>query len=208
MEAASQRRGSGGESSVSQRKARRKPIPDLPHEDVVDLLVDYQLGRLAPSVNAAIEAHIRSCPVCKRKGLDHAVTERRVTLRKLRRVRPFRRLLSRRSRMIFLLLSLLLLVQLIAFEVLRSDSPFAALIRGSQPTATQVPTATPTPHPLTASRTFEVASAGISTLALAPDGKMLAGVQAPSTGPVVGLWDTVTGKRVDALTWPSATPPG
>src|SRR5262249_24992238 len=148
-----------------------------------------------------------SCPVCKRKGLDHAVTEKRVTLRKLRRVRPFRRLLSRRSRVIFLVLSLLLLLQLIAFEVLRSDSPFAALIHGSQ-SAAATPSPTPTPRPLTASRAFEAASASITTLALAPDGKILAGVQAPSTGPVVGLWDTATGKRKVALTWPATTPPG
>src|SRR5262245_17390400 len=138
-----------GERRVSPRSARRKKnIPVLSHKEVADLLVDYHFGRLSPSMNAAVEAHVRSCPNCKRQGLDHAVTEKRVIQRKLRHVRPFRHLVSRRRRPLFLLLALLVLFQLVIFEVVRPDSPFAALLGGAASataTATALPSRSATP---------------------------------------------------------------
>src|SRR5262249_51985105 len=74
-------------------------------------------------------------------------------------------------------------------------------------TSVPSPPTTATPHTLTAGRTFGAASVGITTLALAPDGKQLAGVQSSSGGPTVTLWDTVTGKQKSVLTWPTASSP-
>jgi hypothetical protein len=88
---------------------------------VVELLVDYHLGRLDPVLNRAIESHVSHCPLCQMQGLAHTGTEKRVIQRRIRRVKPKRRrLISRRGRILLVLLLLILLAQIVVYEVARS----------------------------------------------------------------------------------------
>jgi hypothetical protein len=183
----------------------------MSHEEATSLLLDYHFGRLPPSVNRAIEAHVRSCPSCRRQGLDHAETERRDIQRKLRHIRPLRQLVSRRRRPLLLILTLLVVFQLAVFELVRPDSPLAAVLRGGPAGATATPakpSATPTPRTLAAVGTYGSVAVDISTLALAPDGKQLAGVQTAGSSATVAVWDTATRKRKVVLVWPGTAVPG
>src|SRR5215813_2953405 len=164
-----------GDQSVSPRSprsaSRKRSIPVLTHEEATQLLVEYHFGRLPPHLNAAVEAHVRACPSCRRQGIDHAVTEKRVIQRKLRHMRPLRRLLSKRRRPLLLLLMVLIVFQTAVFELVRPDSPLAALLKGgSSATAlgSPSPPTTPTGRTLTADHTFDAGSIGITALALSP----------------------------------------
>lgn len=106
------------------------------------MLVDFELGRLSPRRSAAVEEHVRSCEICQKQGLKHAVTERRQIIRKLDRVRPTRRVFSRRARGIVLILVIAVLFQLVVFELLQSDSTLHHLL-DSSPASSPSPTETP-----------------------------------------------------------------
>lgn len=111
-------------------------------------MVDFELGRLPERQNAAVAQHVRSCPICQRQGLMHAATERRAIVRKLRHVKPTRRMFSRRARIILLLLTVALLFQLLVFELLQPNSPLLAPFRTAPaPTSTPTPTIAPTTSP-------------------------------------------------------------
>lgn len=103
-------------------RPERRTAARLTHEQAAEMLVDFELGRLSPRRSAAVEQHVRSCDICQKQGLGHAATERRQIIKKLDRVRPSRRMLSRRARGIILILVVALIFELIVFEFLNSDS--------------------------------------------------------------------------------------
>jgi hypothetical protein len=101
------------------RRVRRGRIPKLSHSQAADYLVEYHFGRLSPELNAAVERHVRDCPLCRRDGLVHAATEKREIQRHIRRVKPTaRHKLSRRGTMILLFLAIIVLAQLIVLALL------------------------------------------------------------------------------------------
>ena len=89
------------------RGRKRRPIPRLQHEQVVEIFVDYHFGRLSPEMNTAVERHVRSCARCKREGMTNAANERKGAVRRLRGVRGGKPLLGRRARNVVLILTLL-----------------------------------------------------------------------------------------------------
>jgi hypothetical protein len=90
---------------------------------VVELLVDYHLGRLDPALNHAIELHVARCPLCQLQGLNHTGMEKRSIQRRIRKVKPTRRrLISRRGRVVLVLLVLVLLAQIVVYEVFIAHS--------------------------------------------------------------------------------------
>jgi Putative zinc-finger len=98
--------------------------PRITHDRVVELLVDYHLGRLDPALNRAIEQHVARCPLCQLQGLSHTGTEKRVIQRRIRKAKPARRRLSRRGRLVIALLVVLVLAQLVVFELFFNHSHF------------------------------------------------------------------------------------
>lgn len=185
-------------------------MPQLRHDEAVQYFIDYQFGRLPRHLNAAVEAHIRSCSICQRQGLGHAATERREIARQFRKVRPGKQRISGRGRGIIFLLIFLVVLQLAVFELSRgANSPLGSLF-GAHPSKTAVPkaTATATPALLTSSRAYDPASTGAVALALSPDGKTLATSSLKSGSPVVTLWSAATGKSLTTLTWPGQAAPG
>jgi hypothetical protein len=112
-----------GEGVVIGRRIKRGRIPKLTHSEAANYLVEYHFGRLSPEMNAAVEEHVRGCPLCRRDGLTHAATEKREIQRHIRRVKPtFRRKLSRRGTTILLSLAVLVLVQLIVLALLHGGA--------------------------------------------------------------------------------------
>ncbi|MGZ3673077.1 MAG: hypothetical protein ACXVCO_02100 [Ktedonobacterales bacterium] len=172
-------------------------------------LVDYHVGRLSREMNAAVEAHIKICPICQRRGLRQAANEKRTIQRRIRRVRPTRRLLSKRGRGFLLFLTVLLVTQLIVIEFLRGAIPLPGFLRGVPRVSITQTTATPTPTPstLTSTSTFASSSTDTAAMALSPDGKTLATV--PRQGsPAIVLWNVSTGKQTDSIPWPDNALPG
>ncbi len=102
------------------RRHRVDPSPSrITHDRVVELLVDYHLGRLDPALNRAIEVHVAHCPLCQIQGLSHTGTEKRVIQRRIRKAKPTRRrLISKRGVIIVVvLLIVLILMQVVVFEL-------------------------------------------------------------------------------------------
>lgn len=180
----------------------------------MDLLVDYHFGRLSPEMNAAVEAHVRDCAVCQRQGLAHAPTEKRQIMRRLRRVKPARALVSRRGRTVLLLLIVLLIVQLVVFEIITQGALFSLFTGGhapagpAAPTAVTSPAATSAPAALASSLTFDPASTGALALAVSPDGKTAASAGPSNGAPTIQLWSVSTGKLIGTLDWPGDAVPG
>ncbi len=76
---------------LARRIRRRKPVVStLTHHEATRLLVDYHFGRLSPEQSSAVEAHVRTCTICRQEGLDHAPTEHHAALRRLVSVRGAR----------------------------------------------------------------------------------------------------------------------
>jgi anti-sigma factor RsiW len=48
-------------------------------------MIDYHFGRLSPTMNAAVEQHVRSCEKCQAEGMAHLATEKRSAVRLSRR---------------------------------------------------------------------------------------------------------------------------
>lgn len=104
---------------MHRRQHARPPGPKLRHEDVAARIAEYHVGRLSPAMNAAIEAHVRECPICKRQGLDRAPMEKRSVERRVRRLKPEKRLISARGRVLILVLLLIIAVQVVVLFVTR-----------------------------------------------------------------------------------------
>jgi Putative zinc-finger len=107
------------------RRQRVDPSPPrITHDRVIELLVDYHLGRLDPALNRAIEQHVARCPLCQMQGMAHAGTEKRVIQRRIRKAKPARRQISRRGRILVVLLILVVLAQLVVYELFFNHSHF------------------------------------------------------------------------------------
>ena len=109
-------------SRTSGPRPERRTMASMSHEQAAEMLVDFELGRLSARRSAAVEQHVRSCEICRKQGLGHAVTERRQIIRKLDRVRPTRRIFSARARAVILVLMIALLFELIVFELLHNSA--------------------------------------------------------------------------------------
>jgi hypothetical protein len=110
------------ESGVNRRRKEETRTPRITHDQVVELLVDYHLGRLGPEVNRAIEAHVARCPLCQVQGLVHTGIEKRAVQRRIRRVRPTRRnRISRRGRFVLVFLLMIILLQIALYVMLRAN---------------------------------------------------------------------------------------
>lgn len=198
--------------AVAARGGKRAPIPELSHDEAMAQLVDYHVGRLSPAMNAAIEAHIKSCPICQRRGLRQAVNEKRTIQRRIRRVRPTRRLFSKRGRGFLLFLTVLLLTQVVVIQFFRGAIPLPGFLHSipqvpvTQPTVTSTPT--PTPTTLASSASFASASSDTAAMALSPDGKTLATASGHGGVPIITLWDVATRKQSDTIPWPGGATPG
>lgn len=107
---------------MRRRKVEPKRSPRITHDQVVELLVDYHLGRLDPGLNRAIESHVARCPLCQIQGLAHTGTEKRAVQRRIRKVKPTRRrLISRRGRIILAILMIILVLQIVIYEVTHTN---------------------------------------------------------------------------------------
>jgi hypothetical protein len=107
---------------VNRRKLEQSRTPRISHDQVVELLVDYHLGRLSPETNRAIEAHVARCPLCQVQGLVHTGTEKRAVQRRIRRVRPTRHnRISKRGRLLLVLLLMVILLQVALYVMLRAN---------------------------------------------------------------------------------------
>jgi hypothetical protein len=109
--------------------------PRISHDRVVELLVDYHLGRLDPALNRAIEVHVAHCPLCQIQGLSHTGTEKRVIQRRIRKAKPTRRrLISKRGVVIVVvLLIVLILIQVAVFEISTHSGLLSRVISHSSP---------------------------------------------------------------------------
>lgn len=105
---------------MRRRQREQQRGPRITHDQVVEVLVDYHLGRLSPQTNRAIELHVAQCPLCQVQGLVHTGTEKRAIQRRMRKAKPARRrFISRRGSLILLILLLIILAQLVVYILLR-----------------------------------------------------------------------------------------
>ena len=192
-------------SHVSRRQATRKPVPKMSHEQAVEHLVEYEFGRLSPMMNAAVEAHVRSCPICQRQGLDHAATEKRQIERHIKHLKPARRRLSKRGRFLIVLLLLLVVGQV---AIIRISQGGLLGHHGGTSGATATPQSSPTaaPRALTPGRPFVQSSDG-GALAFAPDGKSVVGIMDQNGVQTVGVWDVTSGKSLATYAWGGSSAP-
>ena len=190
---------------MSRRQATRKPVPKLSHEEAIEHLVEYEFGRLSPMMNAAVEAHVRSCPICQRQGLDHAATEKRQIERHIRHLKPARRRLSKRGRFLIVLLLLLVIGQV---AVIRISQGGLLGQHGATASATSTPQNSPTatPRALKPTMPFTQSSDG-GALAFAPNGKSVVGILDQSGVQTVGSWDVTTGKSLATYAWGGTSAP-
>ena len=194
----------GVKRQVSRRQATRKAVPKLSHEEAVGHLVEYEFGRLSPMMNAAVEAHVRSCPICQRQGLDHAATEKRQIEKRIRHLKPVRHRMSKRGR-IFIVLLLLLVIGQLAIIKISQGGLLGKGVGAASPTGATI-TATPTPRALNAMVSLAQSSGG--SVAFSPDGKSVAGVVPQESALTVGVWDATTGKVSSTFAWDGAAAPG
>jgi putative zinc finger protein/WD40 repeat protein len=180
--------------------SRGKTQSRLTHEEVVERFVDYHFGRLSPTMNRAVEAHIRSCPRCKREGMNRAASERQAANRKLRRVRGGKPLLSPRARLIVLAIAVLITAQLVLMQVTRGQAkPLLSLV-GEWRAQDAAPALGGPPIALSASGRLPDTTAGASAIALSASGKALAVAQG-GAHPGVSLWNPNTRSRIVVLPW-------
>ena len=106
---------------MRRRKRETERGPRITHDQVVELLVDYHLGRLDAQVNRAIELHVAHCPLCQIQGLVHTGTEKRAIQRRIRKAKPARRRrISGRGWLILLILAIIILAQVAVYGLLRA----------------------------------------------------------------------------------------
>lgn len=193
---------------MSRRRSQRTTIAALSHDEVVQYLVEYRFGRLSPAMNAAVEAHVRTCRICQRQGLSHAATEKRDIARQIRRVRPGGRRITRRGRNFIVLLALVAIVQLGVYALTRPQGISLATLFGGAPGGARA-SATATPaHVLPVEATFDAASRDTVALAVSPDGKTIAGAMRHGTTPVIVLWSVSGGATKLTLSWSGSAVPG
>lgn len=189
------------------RGRARSAIPRLRHEQVVESFVDYHFGRLSPEMNTAIERHVRSCSRCKREGLTNAANERKGAIRQLRSVRGGKPVLSRRSRNILIFLTIIIVVQVVIYQVAngRASALLTLLSQGYIGSASIGGNQTPAVK-LQSTNAFPLVTSGASAIALSPNDKLLA-VAGGDAQRNVTLWDISTQKVTNTFTWSDKAPP-
>lgn len=184
---------------------RRGAIPRLRHEQVAEIYVDYHFGRLAPEMNTAVERHIKSCARCKREGLTNAASQRKQAGRKLRGVRGGKPLLGRRGRKWAMLLLLIVVTQVVIFQVANGKTSSLSSLLG-RPNIGGVNAPSAKPLALTASNSLPLNTGGATAIALAPGEKQIA-VAGGNGALTVTILDIASEKTVKTLTWPGSSPP-
>ncbi|HUY77488.1 MAG TPA: zf-HC2 domain-containing protein [Ktedonobacterales bacterium] len=186
------------------RSGGRPPLR-FTHAEVVAQLVEYQVGRLSPEANAAIEAHISSCAQCQREGLGHAPTEQRRARRAFKQVRGGKSWFTSRGRLIILVLAVIAIAQLTVAALTQGGdgAALARLFSGAHHAGSGSASTTPIPS-LTQQQTFSPSAIGTFELALSPDGRTLAAGQIIGAGQngtqtALTFWDTTTGKMVERV---------
>ncbi|MGO8949234.1 MAG: zf-HC2 domain-containing protein [Ktedonobacterales bacterium] len=106
---------------MRRRKTEQQRSPRITHDQVIELLVDYHLGRLDPRINREIELHVAGCPLCQIQGLVHTGTEKRAIQRRISKAKPTRRRISRRVRIILLILVIIIVALLAVYALLRTN---------------------------------------------------------------------------------------
>ncbi|HET9111437.1 MAG TPA: zf-HC2 domain-containing protein [Ktedonobacterales bacterium] len=185
----------------------RAAIPRLRHEQVVEKFVDYHFGRLSPEMNTAIERHVRSCARCKREGLTNAANERKGAVRQLRGVRGGKPLLRRRTRNILLILTLLIALQALVYQVVNGRANALLSLLSSNSSAGVVVGVDQRPATdLQASSAFPLITTGATAIALSSDDKRLA-VAGGDGQHAVAVWDISAQKVVTSFVWSDADLP-
>ena len=184
---------------------RRAAIPRLRHEQVAESFVDYHFGRLSPEMNIAIERHVKSCARCKREGLTNAANERKLAGRRLRGVRGGKPLIGRRGRNWIMLLLLILVMQVVIFQIANGQATSLVSLLSHSNNA-QVGAPSSSPVTLTPSNVLPLNTGNASAIALAPNDTSLA-VAGGDGQPNVAIWDITTDKPLKTLKWSDATPP-
>lgn len=180
--------------------SRGKTQSRLTHEEVVEHFVDYHFGRLSPTMNRAIEAHIRSCPRCKRERMGRAAADRQAANRKLRRVRGGKPLLSPRGRLILLAIALLIAAQMVLVQVTRGQAKPLLSLMGQWRAQDAAPALGGPPVALSASARLPAGTTGSSAIALSVNGKTMAVAQG-GAHPGVTLWNATSRARIVVLPW-------
>ncbi len=187
------------------RGRARTAIPRLRHEQVVENFVDYHFGRLSPEMNAAIERHVQSCARCKREGLTNAANERKGTVRQLRSVRGGKPLVRRRVRNLLLLLTLVLLIQVVIFQIANGRANALLSLLSHGPSAS-IGGNQPSPIILAPTNAFPLITSGASAIALSPDDTLLA-IAGGNGQRSIAIWSIATQKVTTTLAWSDAHPP-
>jgi len=192
---------------VLKRGGKRRPIPRLTHEQVVESFVEYHFGRLSPEMNTAIERHVRSCQRCKREGMTNAANERKGAVRRLRGVRGGKPLLGRRARNIILILLMLLVAQVLVYQVVNGKTAALVSLLNNGHAGDGGLNNPQTPAvALHSTNALPLITSGASAIALSADDKRLAVAGGDGQHTVV-IWDVSQSKALTTLPWSDATPP-
>jgi hypothetical protein len=185
---------------------RGKTQLQLTHEEVVARFVDYHFGRLTPAMNRAVESHVRSCARCKREGLTRAAAERQAAARKLRRVRGGKPLIGPRGRIALLALTLLIVGQIVLYQVARGQAQPLVSLFGQWRAQGGAPATIGGPVALSPKWRMPAETADASAIALSMDGKTLAVAQG-GAHPNVTLWNTRSEDHLASLAWTAGSAP-
>lgn len=205
-------RNAWGSKRTSVRPAPQQPRP-LSHADAARYSVDYHFGRLSPEINAALEAHVRTCELCQREGLLHAPTEKREVERQYSRVRPKNARSSRQRRR--LLPAAVILLGCIGLVLLGSITPAAQrlgltaiqFLRSATAPSRSSSTAGSAPLSLTGTNPLPGGAELTTAIALSPDGHLLAGAQSANGALTASIWAVPGGQKIARFAWPGTTLP-
>ena len=191
---------------MKERRRKKTAVPELTHREAAEYLLDYSLGRLSPVMNAAVEAHVRTCDTCQRQGLRHTPSDRKGIVRKLSRVRPARRrYISRRGQIIILVLAVIATAQLGIYRLVHSSqgdsATFSILPSSSVSSASHTVTLKP-------ALTFGSDSEDAEAIAISPDGKLIAGAVRTASGSTVIVWKLADASVSARLHWSATDLPG
>lgn len=184
---------------------RRAAIPRLRHEQVAESFVDYHFGRLSPEMNIAIERHIKSCARCKREGLTNAANERRLAGRQLRGVRGGKPLIGRRGRNWIMLLLLILVMQVVIFQIANGQASSMISLLGQSNSASVVAPSS-APVTLNPSNVLPFSTEAATAIALSPNDAHLA-VAGGNGLRNVFILNLSNDEPLTTLQWSDATPP-
>jgi hypothetical protein len=157
------------------RRARGHARGKLDHETAQAYLFDYYYHRLPRDLEIAVEAHARSCAICRAEGLRHLATERVQAMQQRPKPHPHS------ARPVIAMLALVLTLFLGSAGIAAYRTSHGSIVQelfrrsatgSAAPTATSTPTATPAPAALGPGTTLGLQ--GTVTVATSPDGRSIA----------------------------------